>query len=142
VFVKKCKNARELNDAQSVRKQVFVEEQGIDSQIESSEDEKCDHFVAYLDGKPVGAGRVNYPEIGTAKIERMAVLNSARGKGIGAEILKCMIEYLEDRPDIQKIILDAQYHAKGFYEKFGFEQDGDVFKEVGLPHIKMLKVIK
>jgi predicted GNAT family N-acyltransferase len=139
IIINKCSSEEEFASAKSVRKQVFVAEQGINEAIEGSDDNKCDHFVAYLNNEPVGAARINYPKNGVAKIERMAVLSKVRSAGIGGKILESMIEYLESKSEISDIILDAQSHAKGFYEKFGFNQDGEIFEEVGIPHIKMKK---
>ena len=53
----------------------------------------------------------------------MAVLQEFRSQNIGGR----MMEYA----------LDAQDHARKFYEKLGFKQEGEVFMEVGIPHIKM-----
>lgn len=142
IIINRCSSEEKFASAKSVRRQVFVVEQGINEAIEGSDDNKCDHFVAYLNNEPVGAARINYPENGVAKIERMAVLSKVRGAGIGSKLLNSMIEYLESKKDIVDIILDAQSHAKGFYKKFGFDQDGEMFEEVGLPHIKMRKVIR
>jgi predicted GNAT family N-acyltransferase len=141
IQIKHCKNKKELEDAKLVRKQVFVVEQNIDSEIESVGDEKCDHFVAYSDNLPVGGGRINYSNPNTAKIERMAVLKNSRGSGIGGKILGSMINFSKNKEGINCVILDAQYHAKGFYEKYGFQPDGEIFEEVGLPHIKMKLVL-
>lgn len=131
---------KEIADANFVRNSVFVDEQGIEQKIQEEGDEKCDHFVAYIDDKPVGAGRINYPKKETAKIERMAVLEKARGQGIGGKILEAMLNFLADK-NITEITLDAQCHAKGFYERFGFKQDGEIFDEVDIPHVKMRKKI-
>lgn len=37
-----------------------------------------------------------------------------------------------------KIKIEAQSYAKGYYEKFGFKQISDEFLEDGIPHIKMI----
>ena len=121
-----------------MRYKVFTVEQNIDQNIEESNDEKCDHFVAYSENNPVGAGRINYLEDSIAKVERMAVLKDFRGQQIGSKILKCMINYLIGKK-ISLVTLDAQYHAKNFYENLGFKQEGNIFDEVGIPHIKMVK---
>lgn len=142
ITVKKCETRDEINDAKSVRRRVFVDEQKIDQKIENSGDESCDHFVAYDNLVPIGAGRIVYLAKNTTKIERMAVLGNFRGCGIGRRILQTMLDYLKTKKEISMITLDAQYHAKGFYEKFGFAQDGEIFEEVGMPHIKMFRTNK
>jgi predicted GNAT family N-acyltransferase len=36
------------------------------------------------------------------------------------------------------IYLHAQEHAMNFYQKYGFEAQGDRFYEAGIPHFKMV----
>lgn len=138
IKAKKCSSEKEIDDAKLVRYQVFVVEQGIDQLIENQDDDQCDHFVVYLGEKPVGAGRVRYLNDDFAKIERMSVIKEARGQGAGSMAFLAMMEHLEKKK-IPQITLDAQCHAKGFYEKFGFMPEGGIFDEVGIPHIKMIK---
>jgi predicted GNAT family N-acyltransferase len=33
--------------------------------------------------------------------------------------------------------ISAQTHAQGFYEHYGFEAEGDIYMEEGIPHVKM-----
>lgn len=139
IIVKKAQSGKEINDALDVRYQVFVVEQKIDKDIElDGLDQDCDHFVAYIDGLAVGAGRIRYLDNNKAKIERMAVRSEFRGKKIGGEILRTMVSYLTKNKIIE-IILNSQYHAKAFYEKFGFKSEGKIFKEANIDHIKMTK---
>lgn len=142
IVIKKTHSEKEIKDALNVRYQVFVKEQKIDKNLEiDSWDEICDHFVAYLGNQAVGAGRIRYISLNTAKIERMAVLSDFRGKNIGGEILKTMIRCLKD-DDVNEAVLNSQYHAKGFYEKFGFKMEGEIFQEADIDHVKMKKKIK
>lgn len=139
IIVKKAQSEKEINDALDVRYQVFVVEQKIDKDIElDGLDQDCDHFVAYIDGLAVGAGRIRYLDNNKAKIERMAVLSEFRGKKIGGEILRTMVSYLTKNKIIE-IVLNSQYHAKAFYEKFGFKPQGKIFTEANIDHIKMTK---
>ena len=38
-----------------------------------------------------------------------------------------------------EVWLSSQYHAKGFYEKLGFIEIGDIYQEADIDHIKMKK---
>jgi len=67
-------------------------------------------------------------------------LKDYRKMGIGKSIVDFVISYLQKK-GVEVITLDAQEHAKKFYEKFGFEQKGEVFEEVKIPHIQMWKKI-
>lgn len=132
----------DIKDAQSVRFSVFTEEQGIDKNADvDGLDAEADHVVAYSDDEAVGTVRMRYIEPDVAKIERFAVKSKMRGQGIGKLIMQKALEHLKSK-NIREVVLDSQSHAKGFYEKFGFEQDGTEFEEVGIPHMKMKKNLK
>jgi predicted GNAT family N-acyltransferase len=130
---------RQIEDAKFVRTAVFQKEQGIDRMADfDGQDDKALHFVVY-EGQPIGAARARLLDEGQkAKIERVAVLPSHRGKGIGKQILR----FVEDRLkmlNVKEAILDSQEQAKGFYETLGYTQHGSVFTEVGIAHITMIK---
>lgn len=130
----------DVADAQSVRRQVFQIEQKISSQADFDRlDNQLTHIVVYDDKIPVGTTRIKLLENNTlAKIERLSVLAPYRGKHIGITIMKTVDDYLR-KNNIKKVTLDAQAYVKGFYEKLGYEQEGEIFKEVGIPHAKMTK---
>jgi predicted GNAT family N-acyltransferase len=116
---------------------VFVEEQGVPEEIELDRDDKrAVHFLALAAGKAVGTARVVIGQR-NAKIGRMAVLRSYRGRGIGAKLLKRAIAIAKTHR-AEQIYLHAQVPAIGFYEAMGFQCVGSVFKEAGIPHRKML----
>ena len=139
IVIKLVENKKELEDAQSVRYQVFTLEQGIDKNLDiDGKDEGSEHIIAYLGAKSVGTIRIRYPQKNGVKLERMAVLLTVRGQSIGKKILDFTLNYLTSK-GVKSIYLDSQYHAKGFYEKFGFKVIGDKFTEVGIDHVKMKK---
>ena len=119
--------------AEPIRTVVFVGEQGVPAELEMDQhDAACVHAVAFLDGKPVGTGRL----LPDAHIGRMAVLKAFRGKGFGGAILKKLMEKARQRGDRQ-IVLSAQVHAAPFYREHGFEEVGGVYEEAGIPHQDM-----
>jgi predicted GNAT family N-acyltransferase len=141
IEVKIIQDAHQLDAAMEIRKKVFQEEQGIDQSLDfDGKDEHSDHFVAYKEKTAIGTGRLRYSFDGRkiAKVERMAVLKEFRGKGVGRQMIEAMHDYLKSK-DVSDIKLDAQEGVKGFYEKMGYEQNGEVFVEVGLPHVQMVK---
>jgi predicted GNAT family N-acyltransferase len=129
---------REREDAFSVRIAVFVEEQGISRADELDDfDASATHCVAYVDGAPAGAGRLLLFD-GCAKIGRMAVLASQRGSGLGALVLDALEREGVAR-GVRLFKLSAQMHARGFYERCGYSAHGDVYDDVGIPHLDMEK---
>ncbi|NJK47102.1 GNAT family N-acetyltransferase [Candidatus Gracilibacteria bacterium] len=77
-----------------------------------------------------------------AKIERLAVLASARGQGIGKKLMEEAIAILEQNRDCNEIIIHAQEYIKDMYQKLGFEIVGAHFYEGGISHVKMVKKLK
>ena len=131
----------ELSEAaRQVRTQVFIQEQGIPESEEWDDlDALCTHVVAYnTQGEPIATARLLPSQHGIAKIGRMAVLPTWRGQGIGALVLQRLVQTAERRGD-QEAVLHAQSQAQGFYAAQGFEARGEVFDEVGMPHIVMTK---
>jgi len=119
---------------------VFVEEQGVRPSDEVDAHDRTDavHAIAALDGVPCGAGRFVFVEPGLAKIQRMAVIDDVRGHGIG----RALLAFLEDearRRGATSLTLDAQVHARAFYEKAGYRAHGKQFDDAGIPHIAMTK---
>jgi predicted GNAT family N-acyltransferase len=124
----------------AIRRTVFQEEQGVAAELElDGRDEAAEHVLAYLDGQPVGTVRARFLDGKTAKIERLALLPSARGKGIGQKLMQAAIEIIEKNHECEEIIIHAQKYIQELHKKLGFEPIGETFYEAGIPHIKMIK---
>jgi predicted GNAT family N-acyltransferase len=137
VGVRQVSSRKELEKAYTIRTRVIVKEQGVLEEIEiDRDDNRAFHFLAFEAGKAVGTARVVMRQ-GSAKIGRMAVLKSYRGRGIGTKLLKRAI-VMAKKQDAQKIYLHAQVPVIGFYEAMAFQCVGPVFKEAGIPHRKMV----
>lgn len=130
-------NESELKGAFEVRRRVFVEEQGIVVEVEyDGNDGKALHMVVKDGAEVVGTARVRFLDAKQAKLERMAVLDNFRHKGIGSGITFFLIDELRNR-HIEQVVLHAQYGVIAFYKSCGFEEMGLPFMEAGLKHIKM-----
>jgi predicted GNAT family N-acyltransferase len=139
----------EVADALAVRTEVFVREQGVPRHLEVDElDDTADHFVAYDDGRAVGAGRLVVEEAGfegtdaslgaVAHLGRLAVAGSTRGSGLGVALVAA-IEARATERGLRVVALSSQTHALGFYERLGYAAYGPVFDDAGLPHRWMSK---
>lgn len=133
--VHKIISKEEKHLAFEIRKVVFVIEQVVDPAEEYDEfDEACTHFIAYCDGIACGTARWRFKAPGIIKLERFAVLKEYRGKGIGAALVRSV---LDDLPLAEKVMMHAQLHAVPFYQKLGFETYGPEFDEAGIRHYAM-----
>jgi len=121
-----------------IRLEVFVQEQNVPPDEERDEyEETALHFLARQEEKPVGTARVLLKP-GAAKITRVAVKKSARGRGIGA----ALIRHIEANVTVKKFMLDAQTQALAFYQSLGYQEEGEEFLEAGIPHFRMVKNVK
>ncbi len=124
---------RQHTDAQAVRQQVFILEQGVPVELEWDEmDALCLHVVAYDDGQPIGTGRL----LPDGHIGRMAVTETRRRAGIGSAILARLMQEAKNRGD-RVVALNAQVQVQAFYRRHGFVAEGDIFMDAGIPHIHM-----
>ena len=135
----------DMDDALSVRRAVFIEEQHV------SEDEEIDQYdrdegwlgdvvqmTGYLSGKPVVTGRLmadSTPQA-DAHIGRVAVLKELRGKGYGKQLMLALHDEARKR-GFHRLRLGAQLHAISFYESLGYTVSGDVFLDAGIEHRRM-----
>lgn len=121
--------------AAPIRFEVFVEEQRVPAEMELDEfDALSCHALALVDGRPVGTGRL----LPDGHIGRMAVVVGWRGRGVGAALLQALIDEA-GRRGMAQLALSAQTHALGFYGRFGFLPEGEVYDEAGLPHQVMTR---
>lgn len=128
-------NWETLGEAASlIRRVVFIDEQRVPQEEEwDGSDADCLHFLAMLNGKPVGTARL----LPDGHIGRVAVLSSARGTGIGYQLMEATIEAARAAGHTHAA-LSAQLHALAFYERLGFVAHGDVFMDAGIPHREMV----
>jgi predicted GNAT family N-acyltransferase len=131
----------ELKGAFEVRREVFVEEQGISEDLVfDGHDGEALHMVVKDGQRVVGTARVLFLADNQAKLERMAVLKPFRYKGIGREIVSFLDEELRKR-QLEQVVLHAQHTVVAFYKSCGFEESGLPFWEVGIKHVKMQKCL-
>lgn len=125
-------------DAYSIRKRVFIEEQGVPAEMEIDEfDLNALHALAYADSECIGTARLVTLSGSIGRIGRMAVLPKHRGHGIGKQLLGALLKACQSQ-GIKQIELHAQVTVIPFYEQFGFIAQGDVYDEAGIPHRDMI----
>ncbi|MCY3656338.1 MAG: GNAT family N-acetyltransferase [Chloroflexi bacterium] len=152
----------EMEEALSVRRAVFIDEQRID------EDEEIDrydadpatvtdavHVLGRLDGRPVATARLLLDMAGPGAgiprgadgqssedagipgrfphIGRVAVLQSERGRYWGVGVMEALHDEARRR-GYAGCTLAAQEYAVGFYAKLGYVARGEVFLDAGIEH--------
>ena len=139
VIAEKITDKEALDQAFKIREEVFVVEQEVDPAEEYDEfEESSTHFLAKIDCKPAGTARWRFTSYGI-KLERFAVLQEARGKGVGQALVGAVLKDIASVPESKgkTKYLHAQLTAMPLYAKFGFEKVGDMFEECNIKHFKM-----
>jgi predicted GNAT family N-acyltransferase len=126
---------RDREPLSQVRRQVFVEEQGVPIELEwDGADADALHLLAFdLEQNPIGTGRI----LPNGQIGRMAVLPAWRGRGVGTALLREALA-LAAACDLPAPFVHAQTSALGFYRRQGFRAQGLEFWEAGIPHRLMV----
>ena len=124
-------NSQELR---FVREQVFMLEQDVPEDLEwDGLDTHAVHLLARdKAGNPIGTVRM----LSDGHVGRMAVLKPWRESGVGTALLKTIIATARS-VGMERIFLDAQIQAIGFYERYGFVAEGPEFMDAGIPHRHM-----
>ena len=126
--------ARTAYDVWRLRQQVFVVEQDCPYPDLDGRDLEptTRHVVLLEDGAVVGTLRV-LDDGDLARIGRVVVAPSARGRGLAARLMDEALAVCGDRG----VRLDAQTGLTGFYEGYGFAVTGPEFDEDGVMHVPM-----
>lgn len=77
-------------------------------------------------------------EAHTVRLRQLAVSEKFRGYGFGKELVFFFEKYARQQ-GYAKIILHARATVRIFYEKLGFQTNGNEFTEKTIPHIGMEK---
>ena len=138
----------------AIRMTVFVDEQGVDAEVEMDEhdtDPSTAHVLALAaDGTALGTARLLAPEHaqGPAHIGRVAVLSTARGLGVGALLMAALEELAVERHGVVvdgvrsvSVELSAQEQALGFYARLGYVARPERYLSEGIWHRDAVKVL-
>jgi len=124
----------DMRAARSIRETVFIIEQKVPGEIEYDEfEDTSTHILARYSGRAAGTARWRKTRYGY-KLERFAVLEEVRGKGVGRALVLFILKQIESE---STIYLNSQVSALGFYAGLGFKAEGEVFYEADIPHRKM-----
>jgi predicted GNAT family N-acyltransferase len=130
----------EMEAVYQIRREVFVREQGLTRSVyDEPDDRNSVHVVAQYSGKLIGAGRLTFLR-DEAQIAWVAILEEHRGHGAGKAIMDHLLSIAEEGP-ADYVTLNAQTHALGFYEAFGFESVGRRFHMSRIEHQYMVKAL-
>lgn len=126
-------------DACRLRHEVLRKPLGMDLFAEDLEQEKSQIHFGLFEGEHLVACLVVVPlDAGKAKLRQMAVAAERQRQGLGRRLVP-EVELELGRRGFRQLELHARLTAEGFYRKLGYCRRGDVFTEVGIPHVAMEK---
>jgi N-acetylglutamate synthase-like GNAT family acetyltransferase len=107
-------------------------------------EERLEHFVAVADQH--GRDRViacaallpNEPREGCGRITQMAVDRQRQGEGLGRRLVVAVESRAFGELGLRELYCNVQVSRAGFFEALGWEPEGEVFTEAGVPHRKMV----
>jgi len=98
------------------------------------------HLVARQGSAVVGCVLFHPEDTHGGRLFQMAVTPPLQGQGLGARLVVALEEELRRR-GFTHVHLHARAHVLPFYERLGYEVDGEPFLERTLPHRHMRKAL-
>ncbi|MBE4592863.1 GNAT family N-acetyltransferase [Vibrio navarrensis] len=97
------------------------------------------HLLGYKNGELVACTRLlpagtTYDSV---SIGRVTTKHSARGGGLGHQLMQQSIMYCQQLWPNEAIEIGAQEHLKPFYQQHGFVVTSEMYLEDGIPHVDM-----
>ena len=126
-----------------LRSDVFVlEQQSLYRDIDGR-DQAAHHLLCLEQGTLIGSLRVEEPGRirPEATIGRVVVSASARGRGLGREMMTEALGYILGNWGACPVLLGAQSVQQGFYESLGFRVCSEPYDDGGIPHIDMRREV-
>lgn len=128
---------KELYEILKARFKIFGIEQNIHYQDMDGIDYNSLHCFFIEDNQVVAYLRAFYQDNNKDVVRIGRVLTLIHGNGIGKDLMNQSIKAIKTKMRCKRIIMNAQKHAIGFYEKFGFVTTSDDFLEEGIVHQTM-----
>ena len=133
---------RQLQAIHGARQQVFVVEQSCAFLDADAYDEFSFHLAAWSPShrEPLAYARVIDPgrKHGEPSIGRVLTTSTARGQGLGRELVGRAIAQTRNAWPGHAIRISAQSRLMAFYSAFDFRPVGAAYLEDGIEHIDML----
>lgn len=121
------------------RQAIFVVEQGCAYPDLDGLDRNAHHLLLRSDGELAGCLRlIPFPEQRRIKIGRVAVAETARGRGLARQMMiEAIARCRRDYPD-HAVTVSGQTYLAPFYESLGFVVTSPPYDDYGIPHVDMV----
>lgn len=139
--IRRIRTKAELDAAMALRFDVFCLEQGVPATEErDGRDNLGVHLIAVDgDGDVLGTCRLVF--VGTTvQFSRLAVSRAARRRRIATALLSAA-DAEASTGGANRLVLHAQTYARSLYEQAGYVSRGREFREAGIEHVAMEKIL-
>ncbi|WP_019614039.1 GNAT family N-acetyltransferase [Psychromonas ossibalaenae] len=97
------------------------------------------HLLGFNNGELIACARllpggISYDNV---SIGRVATKQTARGSGLGHQLLTQALQQCERLWPGQSIDIGAQQHLTPFYQRHGFKEISEMYLEDNIPHVDM-----
>lgn len=96
------------------------------------------HILGYQDGELVAYARV-FMDGDHVTFGRVLTAPEHRGEGLGRQLMAQIEAEIKRSFPGEPISIEAQVDKQHFYEKFGYQVEGDMFLFNSTPHLQMVK---
>lgn len=129
-------SAEQWHQILRLRSDVFVVEQECIYPDPDEEDKTAIHLSLVEAGELRAYARLYEKE--HLHLGRIIVAAPHRKRGLSSILMKACMEYWQES-SFGTIELSAQVYLSDYYHSFGFEVNGRMYLEDGIPHLRMLK---
>lgn len=129
----------ELYQIMMLREAVFVVEQDCPYQDADGQDLHAIHLSGWQQQQLLAYARIFAPspngkKQGAIKIGRVVTDSTQRRLRLGSLLMQQAVNYCDQQWPDSAIVISAQSHLQGFYQRFGFVAFGEGYLEDGIPH--------
>lgn len=130
---------KELYQLLQLRSEVFVVEQNCVFLDMDDKDEASYHVLGIYNNQLVAYTRLVPKGViyDVASIGRVVTHSSVRKLGFGKQLMEYSISEVRQKLNAEEILIGAQLYLHQFYSSLGFIQEGDMYLEDNIEHIKM-----
>lgn len=132
---------KEYADVFALREEILRKPLGLSLHDEDLSNEVNEYILVAEENDKIVACLILTPHNAQmVQLRQMAVAENMQGKNTGRQLVGFAEQFAREN-GYQQIMLHARMVAKGFYEKLAYTQQGDIFTEVNIPHVEMVKDI-
>ncbi len=123
------------------RAEIFTVEQEIICVDPDGVDYYSLHCFLWDNGRAVAYLRAYYEDEAEGVVKVGRVITLTHGKGLGRRLMEESLPAIKEHFKPNKIVVNAQSYAEGYYSRFGFVTLPGEFLEENIPHVRMEIII-